>query len=241
MRIAIIDDEPNLIKLAGHTILDYGKNKGFSITLENFSSGESFLENFNAGLYDIIFMDVYMPGLNGIDTVLKLRESDTAVPVIFLTTSESHMREALSCHAFDYLVKPATRADFFDVLDDCVSFLGKSIVNSSKYIEFRADNSIIKLSSDQIISATSAGHKVTITSNNGINYDAKESYTAIAKMLSDCNNFIQINRGILINMDYIDEMKEGCCYLRNSDSYMIRVRNNKAIYQSYEDYRASKV
>lgn len=237
MRIAIIDDEPNLIKLATHTILDYGKINNLSIELNDFLCGEDFLESFKAGYYDIIFMDVYMPGISGVDTVMKLRESDISVPVIFLTTSESHMKEALSCHAFDYLVKPATRHDFFKVLDDCTSYLGKTVTEASKYIEFKSNTSTVKLSSEQIISAVAAGHKVIITTKNNVLYEAKETFSTFSELLSECNNFLKINRGIIVNMDSVEEMKDGCCILKNGSSHMLKIKGVKEIYQAYENYR----
>ncbi|MDO4966661.1 MAG: LytTR family DNA-binding domain-containing protein [Lachnospiraceae bacterium] len=237
MRIAIIDDEPNLIKLVGHTILDYGKIHNLSIELDDFLCGEDFLTSFKADYYDIIFMDVYMPGISGVETVMKLRESDISVPVIFLTTSESHMKDALSCHAFDYLVKPATRLDFFKVLDDCTTFLGEKVTDQSKYIEFKSGASTVKLLTGQIISAVAAGHKVIISTKNNLIYEAKETFLAISDPLSECENFLKINRGIIVNMDSIEEMKDGCCLLTNGNSHMLKVRGSKEIYQAYENYR----
>jgi len=236
MRIAIIDDEPSLIKLAGHTISDYGKKNNLSIEIDEYLNGEDFLNKYTPGKYTIIFMDVYMPGMTGIETVLKLREVDSNVTVIFLTTSESHMKDALSCHAFDYLVKPANRASFFKVLDDCIKFLGtKNVVESSKYIEFKSKGVAIRLPSKKVLSVSSNAHYVTISTKEN-SYEAKETFASVADILSECRNFLLINRGIYVNMDYITSMDESSCELANGEVFSVKVKGAKSLLQSYSDY-----
>lgn len=240
MKIAVIDDEPKLIELAKHTILDYSKKKNLAIEVDGFTSGEDFLDAYMPESYDIIFMDVFMPTLSGIETVLRLHKIDMNVPVIFLTTSETHMKEALSCHAFDYLVKPATRVDFFRVLDDCINFLGDSISDSSKYIEFKANTVTIKLSSSQIVSVLSSGHSVSIYTKDKNEFTTRENFSTITEWLSDCKNFLIINRGILLNMDYITDINDGVCTLEDGSSYSVKVRGYKEVLQTYWDYKQSK-
>jgi len=238
MRIAIIDDEPNLIKLAGHTISDYGKMNSISIEIDEFLSASDFLKDYVPGTYSIVFMDVFMPGLTGVEAVNKMREVDPNTAVIFLTTSESHMKDALSCHAFDYLVKPATRANFFKVLDDCINFLGQSVFDNSKYIEFKSKGINVKLSSAKIIYVVSNGHFVTIATNE-TSYDVKETFSTVSDNLIDCNNFILVNRGVLINMDYIDKIDEGCCHLTNGEVFAVKIKGTKSIQQAFKDYKDS--
>jgi len=238
MKIAIIDDEPNLIRLAGHTISDYGKMNSLSIEIDEFLSGSDFLKDYVPGNYSIVFMDVFMPELTGIETVNKMRETDPNTPVIFLTTSESHMKDALSCHAFDYLVKPATRSSFFKVLDDCISFLGQSVFDNSKYVEFKSKGINVKLSSAKIIYAVSNGHFVNIATAD-TSYDVKETFTTISDKLADCNNFMLVNRGVLINMDFIDRIDEGCCYLNNGEVFAVKIKGTKSIQQTFKDYKDS--
>lgn len=239
MRIAIVDDEPSLIKLARHTISDFGKEKNIKTDITEFLSGEALLNNYRPGTFDIIFMDVFMPGISGIDTVLKLREVDATVAVIFLTTSESHMKNALSCHAFDYLIKPATRTDFFKVLSECVNMLGDKILADSKYIEFKSKGINIELPVAKIIYVVANGHLITIRTD-AAEYDAKETFSNIADSLSDCDNMLVINRGVLVNMDCIDRFDEGNCYLNDGTCFAVKIRAIKSIREAYELYRLKK-
>lgn len=239
MKIAIIDDEPNLIMLAGYAISEYAEKNNITIDIDEFSNGEEFLNSFKANMYSIVFMDVYMPKLNGVDTAAKLRELDANVAIIFLTTSESHMKEALSCHAFDYLVKPATRKDYFKVLDDCIKHIGSSVLDNSKYIEFKSKSISIKLSTSKIQAAISNGHNVTIITNENISHNVKETFQTISDSLLECHNFLLINRGVIVNMDYIERIEDGSCILSDGNALTIKTRGTRAVVQAFEDYRQS--
>ena len=237
MRIAIVDDEPSLVRLSCHTLSDYGKERNIDIIIDEFSSGEDFLSDYSKDVYDIIFMDVFMPGMDGIETITKLRESDPSVAVIFLTTSESHMKNALSCHAFDYLVKPATRPAFFKVMDECNKMLGEKILNASKYIELKTKGMNLKISVSQITYVVANGHTILVHTSDGSEYDSKENFSSIADALFEYDNMLLINRGVLVNMDHIDKMDEGNCYMSDGSCFAIKIKSNKAVRETYENYR----
>lgn len=240
MRIAIVDDEPSLIMLAAHTISDYCVENNIEPKISEFASGEEFLKAFTPGSFDIVFMDVFMPGISGIDTVKKLRESDQNVAVIFLTTSEDHMKGAFSCHAFDYLIKPATRTDFFKVLSECNDMLGNKGLISSKYVEFKSKGINIKLFAEQISYVVANGHVITVHSTDGTDYEAKETFSNIADALSECDNMLVINRGVLVNMDEIVKIEDGNCYLTGDVCFAIKIKAIKSIEQAYQDYKLSR-
>lgn len=240
MRVAIVDDEPSLIKLAGHTISDFGMEKNIETDISEFLCGEDFLSAYRPGDFDIVFMDVFMTGMTGIETVMKLRETDQNVAVIFLTTSEDHLKNALSCHAFDYLVKPATRPDFFRVLSECVDMLGDRVLSGSKYIECKSDGLNIKFPVNKLSCIVANGHTITIRTTDGEEYEAKDTFSNVADELSECANILVINRGVLVNMDFIDRFDEGNCYLNDSTCFAVKIKAAKSIRQAYEDYKFSK-
>lgn len=239
MNIAIIDDEPALGKLAKHTITEYGKKHNIEFEIDIYSSGEEFLEAYCIDKYSIIFMDIYMPGLSGIDTALKLRESDTQVAIIFLTTSESHMKNALSCHAFDYLIKPATQFDFHKVLHECITMLNDKGNLDEKYIDFKSAGVNIHLGSNHILYISSSGHNVIIVTIDGSEYISSDNFSTLYSVLSTCKNMLLLNRGILVNMDYIDHFDDGDCYLTDGTVFGVKVKGKKEIRQTYENYKLS--
>ena len=87
MKIAIVDDEPVYTEQMKLLCREFGAKSGEMAEPVCFSGGNEFLKDFQFGLYQIIFMDVFMEGINGIDTARKLREIDHSCVLIFLTSS----------------------------------------------------------------------------------------------------------------------------------------------------------
>jgi DNA-binding response OmpR family regulator len=105
--ILIVDDDPALLKMAGEVL-----RSDFEVSCAK-SGVEAVLLIKNGFYPDIILLDVDMPGLNGFDTLRKLRESPAAadIPAIFLTglnTTEAEL-EGLSAGGVDYITKPFVR------------------------------------------------------------------------------------------------------------------------------------
>ena len=73
-----------------------------------FSSGEELLESFQAGMYDLVFMDIYMKGMTGIETVEAIRNIDENVTIAFTTSSPDHTLEGYKLDVHKYIVKPVT-------------------------------------------------------------------------------------------------------------------------------------
>lgn len=71
-----------------------------------FKSGEDFFEEYCYGKYDLIFMDIYMSGISGIDAVRRIREIDEDIPVAFTTSSTEHALESYRLDALKYIEKP---------------------------------------------------------------------------------------------------------------------------------------
>lgn len=98
MKLAIVDDlKTDSDRLAGfvHTYMEQHQLK--LDALDQFESGESFLSGFTSGSYDLIFLDIYMTGITGMETAKKIRQIDHDCRLIFITTSPGICRGKLRC------------------------------------------------------------------------------------------------------------------------------------------------
>ena len=114
MKIAIVDDNEDDRKRLQEEITkicDNKSRKDFEIT--EFFSGEDFInlieKNENKKYFDIVFLDIYMNGITGIETAKKLRETDNQSKIIFITTSNEFASESYEVKAYDYLIKPFSK------------------------------------------------------------------------------------------------------------------------------------
>lgn len=116
--IAICDDlEAERISLA-RMIQAYARGHGLSVRLRLYASGESLL----AALHGpepihLLFLDIYMPGLSGVETARRIRSSGSDLSIIFATTSQDHGLDSFEVQASDYLVKPFREEDVTACLD----------------------------------------------------------------------------------------------------------------------------
>lgn len=88
--------------------------------VELFAGGEEFLAAQRSAPFDIVFLDIYMDGITGVETAERLRERDSSCKVVFLTTSSEFMLDALHLHAFDYIIKPVTAKAFAKTMNDII-------------------------------------------------------------------------------------------------------------------------
>ena len=117
MHIALTDDRPDALAKLSNALTEYADLHGLHFDLYPFSGGEELLEALPAHRFSIIFLDVFMNGISGIETAAKIRETDEDVCLIFLTTSKEHQNEAIHWHVYDYINKDEGPEAVFRVMD----------------------------------------------------------------------------------------------------------------------------
>ncbi len=109
--IIVEDDNGEAAVLEGY-LVDYGKEVGEQISVKRYSSADAFLMEYGTGeLADVIFMDIEMPGIDGMTCAKKLRERDGEVFLIFVTRIAKYAVHGYSVDALDYFLKPVRYRD----------------------------------------------------------------------------------------------------------------------------------
>lgn len=106
--IAVCDDSKNMVDAMKAYLDEYREKTEKELCVFTFLSGEELLNNYNCK-YDIIFLDIRMPGMNGIQVAEKIREKDQKVIIIFLTSLVQHALDGYKVRAANYLIKPITK------------------------------------------------------------------------------------------------------------------------------------
>ena len=118
--IACDDDVAFLDRL--HRMIDrWSTETGTAVDVALVTRGEDLLARHAASRADIILLDMIMPLVNGMDTARELRQADTAVRLVFLTSSPEFALESYEVRAFDYLLKPVTYERLAQLLDELSS------------------------------------------------------------------------------------------------------------------------
>ena len=114
MRIALIDDDKSILEQLSELIAKELTSIGdMTYEIHTFCSGEDFLATWQAQIYDLIVLDIYMKqhGLLGIDVARKVRETDDTVAIAFCTTSNEFAAESYEVDARYYLQKPISTSN----------------------------------------------------------------------------------------------------------------------------------
>ena len=185
--------------------------------------------------FDLIFMDIYLNELNGINIVRKIRQMDSKVMIVFLTTSKEHIFEAAPFHFFDYILKPFESTQIFHVLDDALALLPEQEAELS--FEYRSFDVHFPLSKIQYI--YSNNHEVIIHTTNGTHAFRLPFYSVTDHL--DDSRFLQCNRGIMLNMDYIKTMESDYFEMTDPKCFPIKTKGRKQIREQYIKYQFLKL
>jgi DNA-binding LytR/AlgR family response regulator len=105
LKIALIDDDESCILRLKEMLERYAKENGENFHIDTFSYGIDFISEYSA-VYDLIFMDIDMPHMNGLKTAKLLRKIDDKVPLIFVTHLVKYAIKGYEVDAFDFIIKP---------------------------------------------------------------------------------------------------------------------------------------
>ena len=232
MKIAVCDDEKVIRNLIGNKVKkEYPEADG-----EFLSSGEELLLSKTA--LDILFLDIQMPGRNGIEIARELRKKDKKVIIIFVTAVEDYVFEAFDVNAFNYIVKPFDDVRFRDIFDkainECSSF-GKDEMDTN-YVIVSNRGMHTKVRLDDIIYAEVFNRKVVIHKiDEEIEYYGKMSdLEALAN-----ENFFRTHRAYLINFKYVEKYDAKTVYMEKGKALMAK-KNYPDFVKKYMRYNQRK-
>lgn len=116
IKIAVCDDLSEEREKICSLIHEYTENHQLTAAVDEFESGESFLSS-DISSYSLVFFDIFMDGMNGMETAKLLFSKNSRVQIVFCSTSADFAAESYDVAALHYLVKPIEKDKFFQVLD----------------------------------------------------------------------------------------------------------------------------
>ena len=110
LQVAIVEDSEDAAKLLRDYLTRYESTVDERFHITCFSNAVAFLEPYRG--YDLVFMDIEMPHMNGMEGALWLRTVDTQAKLIFVTNMAQFAARGYEAEALDFMVKPVAYADF---------------------------------------------------------------------------------------------------------------------------------
>lgn len=222
--LAVCDDMPMECADIAKQIENILKQSNIDFMIKKFFSGQELFhskENF-----DIIFLDIKMPKISGMDLAKKIREQGKQSLIIFITAAREYVFEAFDVEAFQYLLKPIQNQKLKTVLEKATKRL--QIDANTDFLIISADRQTKKVFLKDILYIESIGRIAKIHCNEGT-LETYEQIGILADKLAD-KSFFRCHKCFLVNLDYVDAFDKTEVRLENGESIMLAKRR-------YEDFQ----
>ncbi len=230
MKIAVCDDLRFDRTLLCEYILQYAKNNFINIEVVEFDSGEEVLSSFSQEKYKIVFLDIYMKGIDGVEVAERIRETDEECKIIFTTSSVDHKGEGFEVAATHYLIKPITYNRVEQALNRCK----KVLAFDAQYVELPCGKETVKIILRDILYVEAVRNGVIITTE----LEEYKIHMPMAKIFDFIRDkrFLRSHRGFIVNMQHIISTKDSEFVLKNGSTVPIRQSGRKEIKSAYMHY-----
>ena len=206
MHIAVCDDNPDELSRISSLLEDYRREVDSSATYDAFHSALDLVEMMRVRSYDLLLLDILMPGITGMDAAKEIRQSDQDIPIIFLTSSREFAVESYRVGAMDYIMKPATKDEIFPSLSKQLA----KFRQEDAYLALKTGNGIVKLPFSQIVYVEVINRSLQFALANG---EVREAYGYLAEYERDLlllPYFYKPHRSYIVNLRHVTELrKEG--------------------------------
>lgn len=232
MRIAICDDERALSTLLETLIGRWSKKRNHLCHIKAYASGEELLfETAGSYPFDLILLDIDLGGgnLSGLDLARRIRETDTRVPLAFLTNYPSHVFEGYEVSALRYLMKPVRPENLFPLLDLALERTGRA----SRYLVLETDGEQRRVEEDSIFYLEARGHTVLVETAAG-SIPVKTTLSALTRQLSA--DFVPTHRSFLVNLRHVERVGRTECLLEGGRSVPVSRGAWEKLNRAFIDY-----
>ena len=200
-RTAIVEDTPEEVARLRDYLVRYGSERSIVLNVSVFPDGGAFLERVKDG-FELVLMDIEMPGLDGMETARKLREADENACLLFVTRLANYAIQGYGVRALDFLIKPVTYENFRLKMD-------------------RAITSIERNRKQEIVIPTAEGSRRLFIQdisyveimNHTLIYHTAEGDFSVRGSIRDCEarlapyDFARCNNSFLVNLRYVTEIR----------------------------------
>lgn len=204
IKVAFCDDDVSVLSEINILLDRYCQKRTQEIVYVNFHSSWELLAEIERGMrFDILFLDIIMPGENGIHIAKEIRQYDSVLKIIFLTSSPKFAVQSYSVGAYYYQIKPIKEDIFFRLLDTAVSECKKAQQNS---LILRCKNGITRISLDKLEYCEVIGRTLFFHMESGNIWESAGSLDGLCGQLRPYKNFLRPHRSFLINMEYVQSI-----------------------------------
>lgn len=228
LRVAVVEDDQNYAAQVIGYLERFAQENQLEIRTQRFQDGMEIAEGYKP-IYDIIFLDIEMPLLDGMSTAEHIRRKDPDVLLIFITNLAQYAIRGYGVNALDYVLKPVSYAAFAMKMQKACRILAE---RETRYVLLTDEQESRKVSVSNIRYIEVADHQLIYHTTEG---DFRE-FGTLRKLEDELgDSFARCNHCYLVNLRYVDGTSEDCV-LVGKDALKISRAKKKQFMQMLSNY-----
>lgn len=232
IKVCVCDDDVTIANRICIILESLSREKSIEIKTDVFYDGITLIDNLDRynSMYDIIFLDIEMKDLNGIETAKQLRLRDEFAYIIYVTSHENYAIETFSVRPYQFVLKPfkdvVIEKHFLDIYE--------KLSDVDEYFEFKYNKAYYKLHLNDIMFFESQARRIIIHIKDGKTYEYYDRLDNVKEKVNNSkSDFLRIHKSTLVNSKYIKIKSQNEVELMDGTILAISDNKRKEINEHY--------
>lgn len=235
IHIAICDDSKQERQILAALFKRYQELHATPLQIHIFQNGFSLLDAIDQGKrFDIMILDILMPGENGIEIARNIRASGTDTEIIFLTSSPEYAVDSYEVKAQNYLLKPVTEEKFFASIDSILAELDEKDIAS--FIIYTTEKQYSRIRVSSLVYGEVTHRTITLHLADQTMISAIMTFTEFQDILKAYPDFIYPHRSYAVNMHYIQYVTKSDIILTDGQKIPLSRNNYTKISEQFLNF-----
>ena len=236
LKIAVCDDSRELLEKVEKDLHEYENVRNTPVTVHTYTNAVDLLDGLKKTDYDILILDIIMPGFTGMQAAHEIRKFNEEIKIIFLTSSKEFAIESYSVGAYYYLLKPVLKEKLFSVLDKVVS----EITSKQESCVIYTHMGIVNIPFAKIECLEVYNKHLVFHLSDGSTKETRGALSDYENIFLDRKEFLKIHRSYILNMDYIHSIEAGEIVTYSGKRFPVSRLVAKDIKEHYMNYIFTK-
>ena len=236
LKIAVCDDSRELLEKVEKYLHEYENVRNTPVTVHTYTNAVDLLDGLKKTDYDILILDIIMPGFTGMQAAHEIRKFNEEIKIIFLTSSKEFAIESYSVGAYYYLLKPVLNEKLFSVLDKVVS----EITSKQESCVIYTHMGIVNIPFAKIECLEVYNKHLVFHLSDGSTKETRGALTDYENVFLERKEFLKIHRSYILNMDYIHSIEAGEIATYSGKRFPVSRLLAKDIKEHYMNYMFTK-